>query len=62
MRYAIKESNLMMEYCFVQTIIVFLLDIVPGALMQNIDYVVLIYNIQSHINSEDLYVVFCLET
>jgi hypothetical protein len=60
--YAISESKLMMEYCFVQTIIIFLLDIVPEALMQNTDNLVLIYNIRSHNNSEDLYVVFCLDT
>lgn len=52
----------MMEYCFVQTIIIFLLDIVPEAVMQNTDYIVLIYNIRSHNNTEGLYVVFCLET
>jgi hypothetical protein len=56
--YAINESRLMMEYCFVQTIIIFLPDIVPEALMQNTYYIVLIYNIKSHNSSEDLYVVF----
>lgn len=60
--YAINESNLMMEYCVVQTIIVFVLDIVPETVMQNTDYIVLIYNIRSHNSSEDLYVIFCLET
>jgi hypothetical protein len=57
-----NESKWMMEYCFVQTIIIFLLDIIPEALMQNTDYIVLIYNIWSHNNIEYLYVVFCLET